>query len=148
MTICIIPSFGQALSEANLQTPIERSEGVTREEMVSVVESYITGLGSGDFSKVPFAEDVSFESPLTPRIQGQEAIDFLSGLFPIMRGAEIVQHIVEGEHVATVFILQTPNGKTHVFDRFRVVDGKLKEINPYYDPSVLNEALASLSGAR
>ena len=120
---------------------------MTRDEMVFVVESYINGLGSADFSAVPFAEDVIYESPLTQRIQGQEAIDFLSGLFPIMRGAEIVQHIVEGEYVATVFVLQTPNGKTRVFDKFRVVDGKLKEINPYYDPSVLNEAVTSLSGS-
>ncbi len=120
---------------------------MTREEKVSVVERYINGLGSGDFSTVPFAEDVSYQSPLTPRIHGQEAINFLSGLFPIMRGAEIVQHVVEGEFVATLFVLHTPNGRTHVFDKFRVVDGRLKEINPYYDPSVLNEAVASLSAS-
>src|SRR5215510_2718808 len=63
---------------------------------------------------------------------------FLAGLFPIMRGADVQQHIVEGEYVATVFHLRTPNGVTMVFDKFRVVDGKLKKINPYYDPSVLN----------
>ena len=117
---------------------------MNRHEMVSIAESYITGLGSGDFSDVPFAEDVSYESPLTPRIQGQKAIDFLSGLFPLMRGSEILQHIVEGEYVASLFILHTPNGKTHVFDKFRVIEGKLKEINPYYDPTVLNEAVQSL----
>ena len=49
---------------------------------------------------------------------GQEAIDFLSGLFPVMRGVEIKQHIVEGEFVATVFHLRTPNGVTAVFDKF------------------------------
>ena len=86
----------------------------------------------------------SYESPLTPRLQGKEAIDFLSGLFPLMRGSEILQHIVEGEYVASLFILHTPNGKTHVFDKFRVNEGKLKEINPYYDPTVLNEAVQSL----
>jgi hypothetical protein len=112
--------------------------------MVSIAESYITGLGSGDFSDVSFAEDISYESPLTPRVQGQEAIDFLSGLFPLMRGSEILQHIVEGEYIASLFILHTPNGKTHLFDKFRVIEGKLKEINPYYDPTVLNEAVQSL----
>lgn len=117
---------------------------MTRDEMVSVVESYITGLGAGDFSKVPFSENLTYESPLAPKLHGREAIDFLSGLFPLMRGVEIVQHIVEGEYVASVFVLRTPNGKTHVFDKFRVVDGELREINPYYDPAVLNEAVASL----
>ena len=117
---------------------------MTREEMIVVVESYISGLGAGDFSKVPFSPEVTYESPLTPRIEGQAVVDFLSGLFPLMRGAEIVQHIVEGEYVASLFILHTPNGSTHVFDKFRVIDGKLAEINPYYDPSVLNEAVGSL----
>ncbi len=117
---------------------------MNRDEMVSVVESYINGLGAGDFSRVPFSPDITYESPLTPKIQGQAAIDFLSGLFPLMRGSEIVQHIVEGEYVASLFVLHTPNGKTYVFDKFRVIDGKLAEINPYYDPSVLNEAVASL----
>jgi hypothetical protein len=60
-----------------------------------------------------------------------------------MRGADVQQHIVEGEYVATVFHLRTPNGVTMVFDKFRVVDGKLKEINPYYDPSVLNAAVTT-----
>jgi hypothetical protein len=115
---------------------------MTREEKIAVVESYIYGLGKADFSHVPFADDVSYESPLTPKRIGKDAIDFLSALFPIMRGAEIQQHIVEGEYVATVFHLRTPNGVTTIFDKFRVIDGKLKEINPYYDPSLLKEAVA------
>jgi hypothetical protein len=117
---------------------------MTREEKIAVVESYIHGLGNGDFSRVPFAEDVALWSPLTPRRTGQDAISFLSALFPIMRGANVHQHIVEGEYVATVFELRTPNGITTVFDKFRVVDGKLKEINPYYDPTVLKEAIETL----
>ena len=117
---------------------------MSRAENIAVVESYIHGLGNGDFSNVPFAEDVSYESPLAPKRTGRDTIEFLSALFPIMRGAEIKQHIVEGEYVATVFDLRTPNGVTTVFDKFRVVDGKLREINPYYDPSVLTEAVKQL----
>lgn len=109
-----------------------------------MVEAYVRGLGRGDFSGVAFASDVILEGPLAPQKVGQEAIDFLSGLFPVMRGAEIKQHIVEGEFVATVFHLRTPNGVTAVFDKFRVVDGQLKEISPYYDPSVLQEAVAQM----
>jgi hypothetical protein len=96
---------------------------MTREEKIAVVERYIYGLGNGDFSQVPFADDVSYESPLTPKRTRQDAIAFLSALFPIMRGADVQQHIVEGEYVATVFHLRTPNGVTTVFDKFRVVDG-------------------------
>ncbi len=59
---------------------------MTREEKIAVVESYIYGVGNGDFSNVPFADDVSYESPLTPKRSGKDAIDFLAALFPIMRG--------------------------------------------------------------
>ena len=117
---------------------------MTREQKIAVVEAYVRGLGGGEFSGVPFARDVVLEGPLAPRKVGREAVDFLSGLFPVMRGVEIKQHIVEGEFVATVFHLRTPNGVTAVFDKFRVVDGQLKEISPYYDPSVLQEAVAQM----
>jgi predicted SnoaL-like aldol condensation-catalyzing enzyme len=117
---------------------------MTREEKIAVVERYISGLGNGDFSNVPFADDVNYESPLTPKQTGQDAINFLAALCPIMKGAEIRQHIVEGDYVATIFHLRTANGVTAIFDEFRVVDGKLKEINPYYDPSILKEAVKQL----
>jgi hypothetical protein len=116
-------------------------KGMTRDEKVAVVEKYVYGLGNGDLSGVPFSETVRFHGPLTD-LTGQEAIDFLSGLSPVMRGAEILQHIVEGEYVATLFILRTPNGETAVFDKFRVVDGELLDINPYYDPTILRDALS------
>ena len=116
---------------------------MNRQEKVAVVESYINGLGKGDFSDVPFADNVTYESPLSKKT-GQEAINFLAGLFPLIRGVEIRQHIVEDDYIATLFNLRTANGVTAVFDRFRVVDGKLREINPYYDPAILTEAIKAL----
>lgn len=47
---------------------------MTRDERVAVVESYIRGLGAGDFSGVPFADDVTYESPLTPCKTGQDDV--------------------------------------------------------------------------
>lgn len=117
---------------------------MTRAERIAVVESYIYGVGRRDFSHVRFADDVSYESALTPRRTGQDAIRFLTALFPIVEGVEIQQHIVDGDYVATIFHLRTPNGVTAIFNKFRVVDGALKEINPYYDPSILKEAVKQL----
>ena len=116
---------------------------MNRQEKVAVVESYINGLGKGDFSDVPFADNVTYESPLSKKT-GREAINFLAGLFPLIQGVEIRQHIVEDDYIATLFHLRTANGVTAVFDRFRVVDGKLREINPYYDPAILTEAIKAL----
>ncbi len=112
---------------------------MTREERVGVVEAYLRGLCSGDFRNVSFASDVTYESPLTPKMVGRAAIEFLEGLFPIIKGVEIKQHIVEGDCVATIFDLETERGITAVCDCFRVEDGQLKEIRPFYDPSLLRD---------
>ena len=117
---------------------------MTREEQIAVVESYILGLGSRDFEGVPFAESVSYESPLTPKKAGRDAIEFLEGIFPIIRGTHVKQHIVEGEYVASVFDLEVTTGTVSVFDKFRVADGKLLEIRPFYDPATLNEAVQEM----
>ncbi len=120
---------------------------MTRADKINVAERYIRGLGSRNFTDVSFAESVSYESPLTPKLVGREAIEFLEGIFPIIRGAEIKQHIVEGEYVASVFELQITTGNVAVFDKFRIADGKLQEICPFYDPSLLNEAVQAMGAA-
>ena len=112
----------------------------TRDTVIAVAEGYINGLGNRDFSQAALAPDISYESPISPKRTGQEVIDFLSGLFPIITGAKIREHIVEGDLCATLFDLYTTEGTLHVFDRFRVENGQLKSINPYYDPSPLKEA--------
>lgn len=120
----------------------------SRDDKIAVAESYISGLGAGDLSGVPFASDVRYESPLSPPRVGREAIDFLSGLLPLFRGARVRQHVVEDDYVASVFELHTANGVTTIFDKFKVVDGQLKEINPFYDPSVLMQAVTAAGAGR
>ena len=117
-----------------------------RNDVVRVAESYVSGLGNRDLSAVPFAADFTFESPLLPglvgqpRLVGQAAIDFLKGLFPLIRGTRIRQHIVEGEYCATLFDFETVHGVIPVLDRFHVVNGQLKLANPFYDPAPITNA--------
>jgi len=114
---------------------------MTREEQVAVVESYLEGLANKDFSKVPFAAYVTYESPLSSKLTGRQAVvEFLTGLFPAIKGIQIIQHIVEGEYVATVFDFETIYGVIPVFDRFHVISGHLKTIRPFYDPRPITEA--------
>lgn len=106
-----------------------------RDELIKVVEGYLDGLRKKDLSKVAFAPDVTFESPLSAKLIGEQAVaDFLTGLFPAIRDIRVKQHIVEGEYVATVFDFDTTFGVIPVFDCFRVSNGKLKQIRPFYDP--------------
>lgn len=115
-----------------------------RAKKVEIVESYINGLGNKrDFTGVPFAQDVTFENPMTPKLHGAEAVTkYLSGLFPAIKGCRIKDHIVEGEYVASLFDFETVFGVIPVFDRFRLdlEKGQIKEIRPYYDPRPITEA--------
>ncbi|MFN2397081.1 MAG: nuclear transport factor 2 family protein [Gemmatimonadaceae bacterium] len=105
------------------------------------VELYLNGLKQKDLSSVPFAPDVTFESPLSPKIVGKEqVVEFLTGLFPAINDIRIKRHIAEEEYVATVFDFDTTFGVIPVFDCFRVSEGLLKEIRPYYDPRPITEA--------
>jgi hypothetical protein len=118
-----------------------RSSADGREAVVRVVESYLNGLGRRDLSDVPFDDDVTIEGPLAPRISGRQAVvEALAGVLPIVNGVRIVQHIVEGEYCGTVFDFDTTFGVIPVFDRLRVVDGRLKDIRPFYDPSPITNA--------
>lgn len=108
---------------------------------VEVVESYLDGLRNKDLSDVPFDSDGIFESPLSPRLEGRvQVVELLTGLFPVISDIRIERHIAEGDYVATVFDLDTTFGVIPVFDCFRVSDGLLKQIRPYYDPRPITEA--------
>ena len=111
-----------------------------RDAKVLIVEAYLNGLGNRSFDEVPFATDVTYESPLTEKLSGREAIEFLEALFPIIKGVTIKKHIVEGDTIATIFDLHVENGTAQVFDCFRVEDGLLKEIHPFYDPGPLQSS--------
>jgi glyoxylase I family protein len=108
---------------------------------LDVVARYLDALQSGDLDSVPLADQVSFESPLTPRISGRAGVlEVLRGMLPVIQKLTVRDHIADGEWVATRFELLTPFGAIEVFDRFRVVNGMLTEIRPYFDPRVMTAA--------
>jgi catechol 2,3-dioxygenase-like lactoylglutathione lyase family enzyme len=108
---------------------------------IEVVERYLAALQTGDLDAVPFAEDVTFESPLAPRVTGRAAVlAALRGILPAVQGVTVRDHIAQGEFVASRFELKTPFGTIEVFDRLRVVNGLLAEIRPFYDPRVITDA--------
>jgi hypothetical protein len=106
-----------------------------RTELTQPVERYLNGLAAKDLSNVPFAGDVSFESPLSPKLNGVKAVtEFLHGVFPVLQGVTLKRFVVEAPYVVGVFDLQTKFGTIPACDVFRVEGGKLKEIRPFYDP--------------
>jgi len=108
---------------------------MSREQKVAAVEAYLDCFMTKDLSKVPFAEDVTFEGPLVPKLAGRQTIKgFLSSILPMIKSIQLKQHIVKGDYVATVFDMETVNGVDHVFDWIQVVDGEIKGIRTFYYP--------------
>jgi hypothetical protein len=113
---------------------------MSREHKVAAVEAYLDCFVTKDLSKVPFAEDVTFEGPRMPKLTGRPTIlGFLTQIIPSVRGIQLKQHIVEGDYVATVFDMETVNGVDHVFDRIHIVDGQIKAIHAFYYPEQPSE---------
>jgi hypothetical protein len=108
---------------------------MSREQKVAAVEAYLDCFRTKDLSKVPLAEDVTFEGPLVPKLIGRQTIrDFLASILPMIKSIQLKQHIVEGDYVATVFDMETVNGVDHVLDCIQIVDGEIKGIRAFYYP--------------
>ena len=106
---------------------------MSREEKVAVVDAYLDCFATKDLSRVSFAEDVTFEGPRMPKLAGRETVmGFLAHILPLVSGIQLMQHIVEGDFVATVFDMETANGVDHVFDKIHIVDGQIKAIHAFY----------------
>jgi limonene-1,2-epoxide hydrolase len=118
---------------------------------IAAVEAFLGGLTQNSVDKMPLAPDVVIKSPLDPEhplVGRQAAVAFLeTRVFPRIpvRKAEVERHMTEGECVATLWkaTFALPGGKqvdVPIFDFFRVEDGLIKEIRPYFDPKPLKDA--------
>ena len=106
-----------------------------REDVIRVVDAYLNALGAKDIGSAPLHPNVQFESPLSPSITGADALrQAFAGFFPMMKGIEIIRHIVDGERCATVFNMDTAFGVLPMIDCFHVVDGQIMSIRVYFDP--------------
>jgi hypothetical protein len=53
---------------------------MSREQKVAAVEAYLNCFAMKDLSKVPLAEDATFEGPLVPKLVGRQTIKGFLGL--------------------------------------------------------------------
>jgi hypothetical protein len=96
-----------------------------------------------DFDRLPIAPEYTAQSPLTPKLTGQAALDYLRVVARAVNAIRVEQHIVEGHHVATLFEEDTVNGTLPVFSRFHIEAGRIKDVRVFYDP----RRIASSSGS-
>ena len=106
---------------------------MSREDKTLIVEAYLDCFRTKDLSKLSLAEDVTFEGPRMPKLEGRATVlGFLSQILPMVKGIQLKQHIVEGEYVATIFDMETVNGVDHICDRIHVQNGQIKSIHAFY----------------
>jgi limonene-1,2-epoxide hydrolase len=118
------------------------------EQALPVVETYLRALAAKDISAAPLHPDVTFESPLSPKIQGLEAVrQVFAGFFPAVTGIHVVRHIANGEWCATLFDMETVFGTLPMVDWFHVVDGQIRSIRVYFDPRPIVDGMSRAAQA-
>ena len=111
-----------------------------REATIDLITRYLNALTTGDFSNELFTPDVSLFTPFmeTP-VTGKGAV--IGALKEISQGVadiKILRFVVEGEFACAIIEFKSKNGVTvEMCDVYRVSDGKLAEMRPYFDPRPL-----------
>ncbi len=107
---------------------------MSRDENVAVVESFLNCIVTKDLDRLPIDPEYTAQSPLTPKLSGQAALEYLKVVAAAVKGIRVIQHIVEDNHVATFFEEDTINGSLEVFSKFQIESGRIKDVRVFYDP--------------
>jgi DNA-binding HxlR family transcriptional regulator len=131
---------------SNYITERESREGgsiMNREETVEFLDAYFAALQKGEIEKIPFAADVTLTGPMGGPIKGEPVVRaLLLRISQSFRNIKLVvrRHVIDGEHVCSMFDMILPTGETVAFlDYFHIVDGKIKWLQPFYDPRPMQE---------
>jgi DNA-binding HxlR family transcriptional regulator len=123
------------------------SEGgsiMNREETVAFLDAYFAALQKGEIEKIPFAADVTLTGPMGGPVTGEAVVRaLLVGISQSFRNIKLVvrRHVIDGEHACSMFDMILPTGETVAFlDYFHIVDGKIKWLQPFYDPRPMQDA--------
>ena len=108
----------------------------------SAVELYFDGLNSGDVSRIPLDPDARFVGPMVPEaVQGEaEVRELLSNVAAGFKKITAERILVDGDFSCAPFEFEVHEDSVPPIagvDCFRVVKGKIVEIQPFYDPRPL-----------
>jgi hypothetical protein len=107
---------------------------MSRDETIAVVESFFACIVSKELDRLPIAPGFTCQSPLTPKLSGRAALDYARAVAAGVKSIRVLQHIVEGDHVATFLEEETVNGPLEVFSKFRLEAGRIEDARVFYDP--------------
>jgi hypothetical protein len=78
-------------------------EETDRDRTARVVAEYFRCVVEGRLQDLPITTDYGSESPQSGRVQGATAVTYLGSIGAEMTDIRVMQHIVEGDFVATYF---------------------------------------------
>jgi len=108
---------------------------MSREENIAVVEAFLDCVVRKEIERLPIDPEITFESPLIPETKGHvEAVRYLRMVAATVQSIRVLQHVVEGDHVATLFEEMTVNGPLRVFAKFEIAAGRIRDARVFYDP--------------
>ena len=109
-----------------------------RDSIAALLDAYVNGYKTGDWGKkVRFTADVTFEGPLKGPIRGESEVrTFLSSVRA--KDVRVKRQIIDGEFACVLGDFETTEGTLVPFcEFFRIKDGEIAEIRPYFDPRPL-----------
>ena len=102
--------------------------------MVAVASRYLDALVSHDASQIPLAPDAWRTEE--GRNSGQGADDIRarteSDQMKVISGIRDVRWYVDGDNAIAFYLLDAAGATTHIAERFRVVDGLIREIEAIF----------------
>jgi Domain of unknown function (DUF4904) len=118
------------------KTP-DQSAQRQRDSIASLLDAYIDGYRTGEWGKVRFTADVTFEGPLKGPISGESTVrTFLSTVRA--KDVRVKRQIIDGQFACVLADFETIEGTIVPFCEFlRISDGQIAEIRPYFDPRPL-----------
>lgn len=127
---------GLAMSGCSKNT--DQSSQDQKDSIAALLDGYVNGYKTGDWGKVRFAADVTFEGPLTnAKIVGKPALQkFLSNVRA--KDVRVKRRIIDGQFACVLADFETTEGIVVPFcEFFHINDGEIVEIRPYFDPRPL-----------
>jgi len=123
------------LAMSSCSKTAEQSIERQRDSIAALLDAYVNGYKTGDYTKVRFAADVTFEGPLTNgKIVGKPTLQkFLSNVRA--KDVRVKRQIIDDEVACVLAEFETTEGIIVPFcEFFRIKDGEIAEIRPYFDP--------------
>lgn len=117
------------------------TDKTNRDATIDLITRYINALKSGDFNENLFTPDVTLSTPFLERpVTGKDTV--IGVLKEISQGVDDIKalrFVVEGEFACALIEFKSKNDITvDMCDAYRILNGKLAEIRPYFDPRPLD----------